>query len=125
MDQLFLVNEAYHYANLCTGYGSPALAQRREPSDEVARAMRFEYGQALHNLEAVAGEGSYLGGDAPNLADVVFFASQQFMQELYKLALPSGLTRLGGIYQRFSERPSAALAPFPEMLVPLAPLRGF
>lgn len=125
LDQLFLVNEAYHYAGLCTYYGSPVMAQRREPSDGIARAMRFETGQALQNLETLAGKDDYLGGDAPNLADVAFFASQQFMQELYKLKLPAGLTRLAGIYQRFSARPSAAPAPYPEPVAELAPLRAF
>ena len=125
LDQLFLVNEAYHFAGMCTLYGSPVLAQRREPSDEVARAMRFEYEQALQGLELVSGEGDYLGGDEPSLADVVFFASQQFMQELYGLQLPQGLARLRMIYARFSERPSAALAPYPEPVARLAPLRDF
>ena len=125
LDQLSLVNEAYNFAGICTFYGSPLFTQRRDPSDEVARAMRFEYGRVLQNLELLAGDGDYLGGSRPNLADVAFFASEQFMRELYKLRLPPELSRLEAIYQRFGERPSAALAPYPQRIAELAPLRTF
>ena len=124
LDQLFLLNEAYHYAGMCTYYGSPVMEGRRKPSDEVARAMRFEFGQALQNLEALADDGDYLGGASPNLADIVFFASQHFMQSMYRLTLPASLTRLPGIYERFSQRPSAEPAPYPELVASLAPLRA-
>ncbi len=125
LDQLFLVNEAYHYAGMCTGYGSPALAHRRVPSDETARSMHYEYEQVLQQLELLSGNGDYLGGDEPNLADVTFFASQQFMQELYQLQIPEELSGLSAVYDRFSQRPSAVLAAYPEPLVQVAPLRDF
>lgn len=125
LDQLALVNEAYHFAGICTYYGSPLFSQRREPSDEIAKAMRFEYERVLESLESLSGEGLYFGGDSPNIADVAFFASEQFMRELYKLQLPARLSRLESVYGRFGERPSATLVPYPEVMVPLAPIRSF
>lgn len=125
LDQLAVINEAYNLAGLCTFYGSPLFAERRKPSNEVARAMRSEFHTVLRNLELLSGDGDYFGGRTPSLADVAFFASEQFMRELYQLQLPPKLSRLEEIYQRFDERPSAMLAPYPGLVAELAPLRAF
>ncbi|KQX23424.1 MULTISPECIES: glutathione S-transferase family protein [unclassified Sphingomonas] len=124
-DQLALVNEAYNFAGICTYYGSPLFVQRRKPSDEVAKAMHFEYARVLASLEGMAGGGDYLGGETPNIADVTFFASEQFMRDLYKLRLPKELTKLEAIFNRFLQRPSAAPEAYPDFMVPIAPLRDF
>ncbi|MBP7338923.1 glutathione S-transferase N-terminal domain-containing protein [Niveispirillum sp.] len=124
-DQLLLVNDAYNFAGICTFHASPLFVQRREQSSEVARAMRFEYARVLGSLEAMAGDGDYLGGDRPSIADVAFFASEQFMRTLYKLRLPEQCARLEAIYSRFQQRPSATPAAFPEWIVDMAPLRDF
>lgn len=124
-DLLFMINEAYNFAGICTFYGSPLFEQRRAPSDEIARAMRAEHDRVLEALETMAGDGDYLGGSTPSIADVTFFASEQFMRDLYKLRLPASCTKLEAIYNRFLQRPSAEAAPFPEFIVPLSPLRDF
>lgn len=124
-DQLLLVNDAYNFAGICTFHASPLFVQRREQSSDVARAMRFEYARVLDSLEAVAGDGDYMGGDRPNLADVAFFASEQFMRNLYRLRLPAPCRRLSAIYDRFRERPSAAPPTYPDWMTELAPLREF
>ncbi len=124
-DHLFMINEAYNFAGICTFYGSPLFEQRRAPSDEIARAMRAEHHRVLEALETMAGDGDYLGGTTPSIADVTFFASEQFMRDLYKLRLPASCKRLEAIYNRFLQRPSAEAAPFPDFIVPLSPLRNF
>jgi len=123
MDQLLLVNEAYNFAGICTLNSSPLFEQLRAQNLEVARAMRHEYERVLGSLEALAGDGDYLGGTNPSVADVAFFASEQFMRDLYKLQLPPRLERLEGIYGRFLKRPSAEPAPYPGFMIPLSPLR--
>lgn len=122
---LFMINEAYNFAGICTFYGSPLFEQRRKPSNEIARAMRAEHDRVLEALETMAGDDDYLGGSTPSIADVTLFASEQFMRDLYKLRLPASCKKLEAIYNRFLQRPSAEAAPFPEFIVPLSPLRDF
>lgn len=124
-DQLMLVNDAYNFASMCTFQASPLFAERRNQADEAARAFHFEYAQILKNLEALSGDGDFLGGTAPNIADVAFYASEQFMRDLYKLQLPDEFERLEAIFQRFAKRPSAKPAIFPQFVVDNAPLRTF
>lgn len=124
-DQLMVVGELYNLAGICTYHGSPLFAQRREQSKDAARALRFEYARMAESLEAISGDGPYLGGENPNIADVAFFASEQFMRDLYKLAIPSICTKLEAIYRRFLARPSAAPAPYPQFVIDNAPLREF
>lgn len=124
-DLLSLINEVYNFAGICTFYGSPLFEQRRPPSDEIARAMRAEHDRVLEALETMAGAGDYLGGDTPSIADITFFASEQFMRDLYKLKLPDSCKKLEAIYGRFLQRPSAAPQTYPEFIVPLSPLRDF
>jgi glutathione S-transferase len=124
-DQLLLVGEAYNLAGICTYYGSPIFAQRRQQTDEVARAFHLEYTHALENLDAMAGDRDYMGGTDPNIADIAFFASEQFMRDIYRISLPGRCERLAAIYERFLLRPSAAPEPAPEFVVQNAPVRDF
>lgn len=124
-DQLMLVNEAYNFAGICTFHASPLFSKMRLQNDEVARGMHSEYVRVLGSLETMAGERPYMGGETPSIADVAFFASEQFMRDLYQLELPATCARLEAIYNRFLLRPSAAPAAYPKFIVPLAPLRAF
>lgn len=124
-DLLLLVGEAYNLAGICTYYGSPIFAQRRPQTDEAARAFHLEYAHALESLDAMAGEGDYMGGGNPNIADIAYFASEQFMRDIYKIRLPRQCTRLEAIYDRFLSRPGAAPEPAPEFVIQNAPVRNF
>lgn len=121
-DQLSVVTEAYHYAGQCTFQASPLFAQRWEQSAEAARVCYDAYLGALRRAEALAGPGPFFGGAAPSLADVVFFASEQYMRDFYRLRVPNTYERLEAIYQRFALRPSARPPVYPALLAELAPL---
>lgn len=124
-DQLDHVNEAYAFAGVCTFHASPLFAGRVPQSNEAAKAFHREYVRATGSLEALAGDGDYMGGATPNIADVAFFASAQYMRKLYKLQLPKERERLEAIYQNFQQRSSAKLAPYPQILVDNAPIQLF
>lgn len=124
-DQLVLVNDVYNFAGMCTFQASPLFIERRNQTTEAARAFHFEYTELLNKVEAMAGDGDFMGGATPNIADVAFFASEQFMRDLYKLRLPEKYVKLEAIYQRFLKRPSAAAQTYPQFVVENAPLRDF
>ncbi|HAA55149.1 MAG TPA: glutathione S-transferase family protein [Myxococcales bacterium] len=122
-DLLAVVNEAYSFAVICTFHASPLFVERRDQKADAAQAFHFEYTRTLKLLEALVGDGEYMGGSTPNIADIAFFASEQYMRSLYQLQLPTEQVKLEAIYQRFAQRPSAHPEPYPQILVEHAPLR--
>lgn len=123
-DLLRLLDEAYQANMLCTLYGSPLMQARREPSREVARAMRTEALKVLETLEQIVGDGPFLGGSEPTYADVVFFVSEQFFSNVYKLGLPANCVKLAQAYRQFSRRPSVLPLEVPSIVAELGPVEG-
>lgn len=99
--------------------------------NDGAKSLTFDQLSLVNEAYNFAGMYTFYGSPVfaerrePNLADVAFFASEQFMRELYELQLPHELPRFGEIYDQFDKRSSATLAPYPEPMAQLAPLRGF
>ena len=118
-----LVHEAYVFAGECTYHASPAFAQLVRQSPVVAGEMHAKAGRLLGVVDAMVGEQPYLGGGQPSIADIVFFATEQYMRSLYRMPLPADLVNLEAVYRRFAKRSSAAPVQYPKRLVELAPVR--
>lgn len=121
-DLVRVVDEAYSANLYSTFYGSPIMKMRREPSIEVARAMRSEAIRALGILEQMAGDGPFLRGGSISYADIALFASEQFYRAVYRLRIPPDLSRLNAAYEAFAERPSVLPLPVPQEVSDLAPI---
>ncbi len=85
--------------------------------------MLEEHNRQLASLEGVVGDGSFMGGEAPNIADISFFASAQYYDLFYRFELPLTYPRLRAVYGRFAARPSAAPPAYPEALAGIAPIQ--
>jgi glutathione S-transferase len=115
-----LVQVAYAFGNTYVAQLSPLLEHRVTRSPGAVAAMLEEHERQLTTLEGQAGDGAFMGGDTPSIADITFFASAQYFDLFYRFPLPERFARLRAIYERFSHRPSAAPPTYPEALARIA-----
>lgn len=115
-----LVHVAYAFGNTYVAQVSPLLEHRVTRSPGAVAAMLEEHERQLTTLDAQVGDGAFMGGDAPSIADISFFASAQYFDLFYQFSLPERFTKLRVIYERFSSRPSAAPPIYPEALARIA-----
>lgn len=85
--------------------------------------MLEEFNRQLASLERVVGDGTFMGGATPNIADISFFASAQYFRLFYRFELAGTYPRLRAIYDSFAVRPSAAAPAYPEALAQIAPIK--
>jgi len=121
-EQLSALQDAYLACTLYSYQASPLMADRRPQTPEAAEALWSEYSLSMATFESFAGDGPFLGGEAPNLADVLFFASAQFYELMYRIGIPESCPTLRRIYANFAARPSAAAPQFPAMILEKAPI---
>jgi glutathione S-transferase len=115
-----LVQVAYAFGNTYVAQLSPLLQHRVTCSPGAAAAMLEEHERQLMSLEAQAGDGAFMGGDTPSIADISFFASAQYFDLFYQYTLPERFSNLRTIYERFSQRPSAVAPIYPAALARIA-----
>ncbi len=94
-------------------HSRPVFAQR---VDQKAEAFYAQYRRSIGQIEQAVGDGGFLRGDRPTIADCMMFASAQFAHRLYGESLPRDLPRLNRFCSRFEQRPSAAVPEYPEGL---------
>ena len=80
----------------------------REPNPAVAAFMREQLPRPLAVLDAEVGDGPFVAGPRPSIADCTLFAACEFARfgEIDILSEHANLTRW---YERFRERPSTKL----------------
>ncbi len=73
---------------------------------EVAAAVQESRENILAALEVRIGDGEFLAGDRPTIADCSFFAAVDTAQRLSAYEIPAKYPRLRRWFERFSLRPS-------------------
>ncbi|MET0313313.1 MAG: glutathione S-transferase family protein [Hansschlegelia sp.] len=82
-------------------------AKEPAPTKDAADRLYRHVLELLDVLEAEIGEGDFLSGGRPTVADVTAFTIFQTARERFGLPLGSGHPRLDAWYARFRARPSA------------------
>lgn len=78
------------------------------PVPEVAAAEWARLENALERLEARIGDGLFVAGDSPTIADCTLFAALQF-GETFGAAIPDVHRNIHRWYAKFRERPSTRI----------------
>ena len=97
------------------------MAQRFDQKPDAATAAYTDYKEALSGIERVVADGEFLCGDRVTIADCAMFGTAQFADRLYREPITDATPRLKAWYDRFSQRPSAAVPSYPALLVEHAP----
>lgn len=118
-----MIAETYVHFSTYAAHASPVFQLRvTEQKADAAATGRDNFVQALCNLENVIGDGEFIAGNHPTIADCALFASADIVTRLYRQTFPNECVRLQAWYERFSRRPSAAPIDYPEVLKARAPI---
>lgn len=115
-DFVYMINECYGYFLHHVAHSRPIFAKRMDQKADAAAAFYAPHRRLIEQIEQVIGDGEFLGGDRPTIADCMMFAAVQTSHRLYGEPLPRDLPKLTGFYSRFEQRPSAAVPEYPEGL---------
>ena len=115
-DLMNMVDECYIHLTQYFFHTRSVFAPRVDQKADAAEAFYNLYRQSINQIEQVIGDGEFLSGRHPTIADCIMFASAQYAHRLYGEPLPQDSPKLTRFYSRFEQRPSAAVPEYPEGL---------
>jgi glutathione S-transferase len=117
-----VIEEATIYKGIWVRNSSPLFSFRNDQNIEGGKVVAMAYYRALRMLDkyAAASDGPFVAGKTVTIADCISYATIQFANSVYGLQMPEECSALRGWFERFAQRPSAAIPHYPQEALDLA-----